>query len=96
MFFGKKKPRFVLHLEQVDHFDCEEKHHVPTTYQYGSHPARVYAICPFCKKFAVLDWKDRRARWGNRVFYSVPLIWQASLAFLAISAVVYFLYLALR
>jgi len=83
-----------MNLTRVDHFDCFP--HVITTFQYGSHPNRVYAFCPFCRKYAILNWKDSRARWANRIFYSVPLVWQASLAFIAIAGVVYFIYLFLK
>lgn len=85
--FKRKVKKGVLHLIPVDHFECE---HVVTTFQYGSHPQRVYALCPFCKKVAILDWADPKGRFFNRVFYGVPMIWQAILAFVAIGFILWF------
>ena len=76
-----------MHLDPTNTFEgCE---HVITTWQYGSHPARVYAGCFRCRKFTVLDWRDPKARWFNRIFYSIPVIWQAMIIFITIGAVIY-------
>ncbi len=84
--FTRKPKRGVLHLIPVDHFECQ---HVVTTFQYGSHPQRVYALCPFCKKVAILDWSDPKGRFLNRLFYGVPMVWQAGLAFTAIGILIW-------
>lgn len=92
--FKRKPPNGVLHLEPTNSFaECQ---HVLIAGQYGSHPARVYAMCPRCLKFAILDWKDPKARWFNRIFYSVPVIWQAMIIFATIGAVIYVAFGLLR
>jgi hypothetical protein len=63
--------------------------HVVTTFQYGAHPARVYAFCPFCKMYARLDWKDTSARVTNRVWGTLPLVIQGSLIMITLGFIVW-------
>lgn len=90
----KSKPTIgLIHLEPTNSFEgCP---HVLTVHQYGSHPSRVYVACARCLKFAILEWRDPKARWFNRIFYSIPLVWQAMLAFIAIAFVLFVLIPAL-
>src|SRR5690348_16458434 len=85
--FNRGLKKGVLHLTPVDHFECQ---HVITTFDYGSHPARVYAICPACAQVALLDWSDPKGRFFNRLVFTIPIIWQSILAFVAIGFVLWF------
>ena len=84
--FRRGRKKGVLRLIPVDHFDCD---HVIVTDSYGSHPARLYAICPKCAKIAILDWSDPKGRFLNRLVFTVPIIWQSILAFIAIGFVIW-------
>jgi len=53
---------------------CQSYGHVPTTYQYGLHPMRVYQFCPFCHIKSRLDWKDTYARTMNRIWGTMPAL----------------------
>jgi hypothetical protein len=53
---------------------CMNLGHVPTTYQYGLHPMRVYQFCPFCHIKSRLDWKDTYARTMNRIWGTMPAL----------------------
>lgn len=87
--FRRGPKKGVLRLTPVDHFECD---HVIVTDSYGSHPARLYAICPKCAKIAVLDWSDPKGRFWNRLIFTIPIIWQAGLAFAAIGLVLWFVF----
>src|SRR5881296_2264448 len=80
--FNRNKPHIgILKLTLVEKFDCQ---HVVTTFQYGGHPMRVYAFCPFCQKMMRLDWKDTTARLSNRLWGTIPMLIQTSLLFIAL------------
>lgn len=66
---------------------CQADGHVPTTYQYGLHPMRVYQFCPFCHIKSRLDWKDTYARTMNRIWGTTPAIIAAVFTILTVIAV---------
>lgn len=82
----RRKPKNIMRLTRVDSFNCE---HVVTTFQFGGHPARVYAFCPFCKTYALLDWKDTAGRAWNRFFFSIPIGFTLLTAIVSIAFIVY-------
>ena len=68
---------------------CQKQGHVPTTYQYGAHPMRVYQFCPFCHIKNRLDWKDTYARTMNRVWATIPAVITATFAFITIAFIIW-------
>ena len=77
MIFKRKPAGAVIFLRDATEEDwekCKSLTHVPTTYQYGVHPMRVYQFCPFCHIKARLEWKDTYARLMNRIVGSLPAI----------------------
>lgn len=97
--FRRKHNHHVLTLKQVDHFTCgpnTEKGgqfgHVINSFQYGSHPQRVYDHCPFCEEFAILSWKDTKGRLINRLQFTVTYIYGTALAFGALGLIAYVIY----
>lgn len=76
-------------LSLVDKFQCE---HAITTFQYGTSPMRVYALCGQHKQYMLLDWKDPRARLSNRIVHTFPFLYSATLTFGAMFVIAYVLY----
>lgn len=91
MLFNRKiQPGSVITLKDATEEDwkkCEALHHVPTSYQYGLHPMRVYQWCPFCRMKARLDWKDTYARTMNRIWGTTPAVIAAVFTILTVIAV---------
>lgn len=80
----------VLKLTRVVNFDkCKEEHCIVTSFQYGGHPMRVVAFCPFHAKCMILDWKDTSARLTNRLWGTFPALFQATILFGTIGFLVY-------
>lgn len=96
MKFFKHKHNHRLVLTPTDNFDvCAGAGHIVTTFQYGSHPARVYAFCPFCEKYAILQWKDTTGRFLNRLQFSITYIYAMLAAFAGLGLIGYVLFLYL-
>lgn len=91
MFFNRKPvPGSVIFLEDgtTEKWEkCKGLNHVPTTYQYGLHPMRVYQFCPFCHIKSRLDWKDTYARTMNRIWGTTPAVIAAVFTILTVVAV---------
>lgn len=84
-------PGSVIHLKEgteQDWKNCEEHHHVPTTFQYGAHPSRVMQFCPFCHIRSRLDWKDTYARVMNRLWFTTPALITAIFGILTLALIV--------
>src|SRR5713101_3418423 len=91
MIFNRKPvPGSVIFLRDAtpeDWKQCETLHHVPTSYQYGLHPMRVYQWCPFCSIKSRLDWKDTYARTMNRIWGTMPALVAAVFTILTVVSV---------
>lgn len=77
MIFKHKPSGSILFLRDATDEEwktCQASGHVPTTFQYGNHPMRVYQFCPFCHIKARLDWKDTYARTMNRIVGMLPAL----------------------
>ena len=77
MIFKRKPAGSIIFLRDATNEDwerCKGLGHVPTTYQYGAHPMRVFQFCPFCHVKARLEWKDTYGRLMNRIVGSLPAV----------------------
>lgn len=75
MIFKPKPSGAVIFLRDASEEDwakCKGLLHVPTTFQYGAHPMRVFQFCPFCHIKGRLEWKDTYGRLMNRIVSSLP------------------------
>lgn len=88
----QKTPDSAIHLsEATDDLwkACQQLGHVPTTFQYGAHPMRVYQFCPFCHIKSRLDWKDTYARTMNRIWTTTPALITGSLLIITIAFILW-------
>jgi hypothetical protein len=94
MFWNRKPSGSVIVLRDAtpdDWASCGLLHHVPTTYQYGFHPMRVYQFCPFCHIKSRLDWKDTYARTMNRIWGTMPALVAAVFTFVTVISVLVYI-----
>jgi len=93
--FNRKSPpgSVIILTDGTDELwqKCMSLGHVPTTYQYGLHPMRVYQFCPFCHIKSRLDWKDTYARTMNRIWGTMPALIAAVFTLLTVISILVYI-----
>ena len=74
-----------MHLTRVEALKCT---HYFSIFDYGAHPKRVYAVCLYCRHFAVLSWSDPYGRVTNRIIGSLPAIFTLLVTIITVAVIV--------